>query len=150
MDRVIVFNAGADQVLHHVSLRHAIAMLYRDVARVHAAVPGRMFGPYPQPESLELVSYVYTRWLYLNRRVPCTLVNVLRRDGHRCAYCGRPASTRDHVVPRSRGGPTSWLNLVAACEPCNSFKRDRTPEQAGLRLRVRPFVPSPADLRSLA
>lgn len=147
MDQVVVLNADAHQVLHRVSLQHAVAMLYRDVARVHRAVPGRSFGPYPQPESLVLVSYVYARWLYQRARpVACTLDNVLRRDGHRCAYCGRPASTRDHIVPRSRGGPTSWLNLVAACAACNGFKRDRTPEQAGLRLRVRPFVPTPAEL----
>ncbi len=148
MDRVTVLNADAHQVLHQVSLRHAVAMLYRDVARVHQAVPGRSFGPYPQPESLVLVSYVYTRWLYQRSgRLPCSLANVLRRDGHACAYCGREASTRDHIVPRSRGGPTSWLNLVAACVACNSNKRDRTPEQAGLHLRVQPFVPTAADLR---
>lgn len=142
MNQVVVLNADAHQVLQRVSLQHAVAMLYRDVARVHEAVPGRSFGPYPRPQSLVLVSYVYARWLYQRTRpVSCTLDNVLLRDGHRCAYCGRPASTRDHIVPRSRGGPTSWLNLVAACEPCNSFKRDRTPEQAGLRLRVQPFVP---------
>ncbi len=147
MEQVIVLNADAHQVLHQVSLQHAVTMLYRDVARVHRAVPGRSFGPYPQPQSLVLVSYVYTRWLYQRSgRMPCSLVNVLRRDGHACAYCGGPASTRDHVVPRSRGGPTSWLNLVAACADCNGFKRDRTPEQAGMRLRVQPFVPGPADL----
>ncbi len=148
MDRVIVLNADAHQVLHQVSLRHAVAMLYRDVARVHQSVPGRTFGPYPQPHSLVLVSYVYTRWLYEHSgRLPCSLANVLRRDGHACAYCGREASTRDHIVPRSRGGPTSWLNLVAACAACNGYKRDRTPEQAGMRLRVQPFVPTAADLR---
>ena len=147
MDQVIVFNADAHQVLHRVSLQHAVTMLYRDVARVHQAVPGRSFGPYPQPHSLVLISYVYTRWLYQRARpLPCTPANVLQRDGHRCAYCGRPASTRDHIVPRSRGGPTSWLNLVAACAACNGFKRDRTPEQAGLRLQMQPFVPTPAQL----
>ena len=59
----------------------------------------------------------------------------------------REKYTRDHIVPRSRGGPTSWLNLVAACAACNGFKRDRTPEQAGMRLRMQPFVPTAADLR---
>ncbi|MFT4217291.1 MAG: HNH endonuclease [Micropruina sp.] len=146
MDRVTVLNADAHQVLHEVSLRHAVAMLYRDVARVHEAVPGRSFGPYPQPHSLVLVSYVYTKWLHQRSRpASCTLENVLRRDGHACAYCGRPASTRDHVIPRSRGGPTSWLNLVAACAECNGVKRDRTPEQAGMRLRTQPFVPTAAQ-----
>ena len=60
-------------------------MLYRQVARVREAVPGQRFGPYPRPRSLELVTYVYTRWVYAaTGRLPCTLTNVLRRDGFRC------------------------------------------------------------------
>ena len=53
MTDVIVFNAGGQQVLHRVSLKHAISMLYRQVARVREAVPGQRFGPYPRPRSLE-------------------------------------------------------------------------------------------------
>ena len=148
MTDVIVFNAGGQQVLHRVSLKHAISMLYRQVARVREAVPGQRFGPYPRPRSLELVTYVYTRWVYAaTGRLPCTLTNVLRRDGFRCGYCGGPADTRDHVIPRSRGGATSWTNLVAACADCNGRKRDRTPAQAGMPLQVRPFQPTPAHLR---
>ena len=147
MTDVIVFNAGGQQVLHRVSLKHAISMLYRQVARVHEAVPGERFGPYPRPRSLELVTYVYTRWVYAaTGRLPCTLTNVLRRDGFRCGYCGGPADTRDHVIPRSRGGATSWTNLVAACADCNGRKRDRTPAQAGMPLRVRPFQPTPVEV----
>lgn len=147
MTLVIVLNAGGEQVLHRVTLKHAIRMLYRQVARVHEAVPGETFGPYPMPRSLELVRYVYTRWVYTSTgQLACTLHNVLRRDGFRCAYCGRRASTRDHVVPRSHGGPTTWLNLVAACEPCNGRKRDRTPEQAGMPLGIVPYVPTLTDL----
>ncbi|MBK8445700.1 MAG: HNH endonuclease [Micropruina sp.] len=147
MTDVIVFNAGGHQVLHRVTLQHAIRMLYRNVARVREAVPGERFGPYPRPRSLELINYVYTRWVYHSTgRLPCTLSNVLRRDRFRCAYCGGPADTRDHIVPRSRGGASSWLNLVAACATCNGRKRDRTPAQAGMPLLVRPFVPSASQL----
>lgn len=56
-----------------------------------------------------------------------------------------PAPTRDQVVPRSHGGPTIWLNLAAACEPCNGRKRHRTPEQAGMPLGIVPFVPTLTD-----
>lgn len=147
MTLVLVLNAGGTQVLHRVTLQHAILMLHRNVARVHEAVPGETFGPYPKPRSLELVRYVYTRWVYeATGRLPTTLANVLRRDRFRCGYCGGRASTRDHIVPRSHGGETSWLNLVAACAPCNGRKRDRTPEQAGMRLGLQPFVPTLTDL----
>lgn len=70
--------------------------------------------------------------------------NIFTRDGFRCMYCGVKKSTgRDleleHVIPRSKGGPNSWDNLVAACTPCNRKKNDRTPEEAGMTLIHRPL-----------
>ena len=71
------------------------------------------------------------------------IINVLRRDGHRCQYCGSAERlTLDHVLPRSRGGKDAWENLVAACTPCNNKKSNRTPEEAGMPLARRPFRPS--------
>ena len=67
---------------------------------------------------------------------------MLDRDGHRCGYCGGPATTIDHVRPRSRGGKNHWLNTVAACGGCNQRKGDRTPAEAGLRLRFEPTAPT--------
>ena len=71
--------------------------------------------------------------------------NVAKRDHHTCQYCGAQPGwesiTIDHVVPRSRGGGSSWTNCVAACFRCNARKADRTPEQAGMKLRRRPARP---------
>lgn len=53
------------------------------------------------------------------------LRTVLARGGYRCVYCGRRADTRDHVVPRSRGGANTADNLVAACKRCNNAKGDK-------------------------
>jgi hypothetical protein len=144
---VLILNAGGRQVLGRVSLKHAIGMLYRQVARVHEAVPGESFGPYPVPRSVELVRYIYTRWVYeTTGRVPYSKTGVLRRDHFRCAYCGRPATTVDHVVPRSRGGKSNWLNCVAACVDCNRRKDALTVQEAGLKLKRPPFAPVMADL----
>jgi 5-methylcytosine-specific restriction endonuclease McrA len=83
-------------------------------------------------------------------RLPSTAVtfsrrNVARRDHQTCQYCGAQPGwesiTVDHVVPRSRGGTSSWTNCVAACVACNARKADRTPEQAGMKLRRRPARP---------
>jgi 5-methylcytosine-specific restriction endonuclease McrA len=70
---------------------------------------------------------------------------ILRRDGYRCQYCGRETSqlTIDHVVPRYRGGPHSWENLVAACPQCNRRKGGRTLAEARMELLRRPFEPRP-------
>jgi 5-methylcytosine-specific restriction endonuclease McrA len=80
------------------------------------------------------------------RVVPaCTRRGVLDRDRWTCQYCGRnPGRGKlsvDHVVPRSKGGQTSWDNCVAACTHCNQRKGDRTPEEALLPLRRRPISP---------
>lgn len=143
MADVLVLNAGYEP-LHRVSVNHAVTMLVRGVAVVEEAVEGHRFGPYPLPRVLRLVRYVAMRWRYRAAGRPAvTKEGVKRRDGE-CAYCGGPAETVDHVVPRSRGGDSSWLNLVGACVPCNHRKADRTPLEAGMPLRLAPFVP-PAE-----
>lgn len=82
-----------------------------------------------------------------------TRANVYRRDSHRCQYCGRHGSTArlnlDHVLPRSRGGHTTWRNIVVACVQCNSQKRDRRPDEAGMRLMREPDQPRWQPLRAL-
>ncbi len=148
MTQVVILNAGGQQVLGSVTLRHAIGMLYRQVARVHEAVPGATFGPYPVPRSLELVRWIYTKWVYeATGRLVCSRAAVLRRDGYRCAYCGRTGTTMDHILPKSRGGQTSWTNCVAACVECNNRKAALTPEEAGMKLSVVPRVPVIGELR---
>lgn len=72
--------------------------------------------------------------------------NLFRRDRWTCQYCGVQPGTEeltiDHVVPRSLGGGSTWENCVLACVPCNARKANRTPDQAGMRLRKRPVRPS--------
>ncbi|KIG15548.1 HNH endonuclease family protein [Enhygromyxa salina] len=67
------------------------------------------------------------------------------RDRYTCQYCGNRPSRRDltldHVLPRHRGGPTSWDNIVTACSPCNLRKGGRTPDEANMPLHVRPLRP---------
>jgi 5-methylcytosine-specific restriction endonuclease McrA len=85
----------------------------------------------PNPLVIRLryvVKVPYHRRTALSRRA------VFVRDEHRCQYCGAHADSIDHVVPRSKGGPHTWENVAAACRPCNLTKRDRTPDEAGMRL----------------
>lgn len=64
--------------------------------------------------------------------------SILKRDGYRCQYagCDRKGTTVDHVLPRCQGGLSTWANLVACCQKCNSTKGGRTPEQAGMKLKA--------------
>ncbi|GAB3623109.1 HNH endonuclease [Mariniluteicoccus endophyticus] len=146
MSGVLVLNAD-NTALHRVSVQHAIGMLVREVAIVEEAQEGRAIGPYPWPLVLRLVRYVKTAFLY-GRSPGWTKRGVLKRDRHTCAYCGAYASTVDHLLPSSRGGPNSWTNTVAACGPCNLAKADRTPEEAGMALRFRAYTPSRAELNA--
>jgi 5-methylcytosine-specific restriction endonuclease McrA len=140
MSAVLVLNADFGP-LQRVSLRHAIRMLFRQVAVVHECQPDRQIGVYPMPTVVRLVSYVVTRWRH-SRGPAWSRAGVLARDRHTCAFCGGAASTVDHVLPRSRGGGNEWLNTVAACGRCNNRKGDRTPTEARMPLRFTPYAPS--------
>jgi 5-methylcytosine-specific restriction endonuclease McrA len=74
--------------------------------------------------------------------VPLSRKALFSRDGGKCAFCGDPGDTIDHVQPRSKGGKHTWSNVVTACVRCNSIKADRTPEEADMPLRYKPFEPT--------
>ncbi|GAB2732256.1 HNH endonuclease [Nocardioides pakistanensis] len=147
MTQVIILNASYER-LGATSVKHAINMLVRKVAEVEEHEEGRSIGPYPWPRVLRLVRYVAAKWLH--RPAACTKSGVLRRDRRRCAYCGKRGETIDHVVPQAMGGPNTWANLVTACSPCNNRKDCRTPEQAGMPLRYRPWTPTLAQLLAMS
>jgi 5-methylcytosine-specific restriction endonuclease McrA len=94
------------------------------------------------PEIMLLVHYDQVP----RRRVTFSRRNVYRRDDYTCQYCGaRPSLeelTVDHVLPRSRGGRTSWTNCVLSCVRCNRRKANRTLAEAGVRLIREPREPS--------
>jgi len=149
------------QPVHVTSVRRAVSLLYQGVARAideqyrlldfesWAAVtvaaqeeaihtPSRAIRV---PRVVVLVAHAHLP----HHRVRFSRLNVFARDGSTCQYCGRrlPRSelNLDHVVPRSRGGSTSWENVVCSCVACNLRKGGRTPEEAGLRLLRAPARP---------
>lgn len=140
---VVLLNASYEP-LGRVSFQHAVRMLFREVAQVEEQHGDRMIGPHPWPRVIRLVRYVAAHWLH--RPAGYSRTGVLARDKHTCAYCGRHASTVDHVLPQSRGGASTWHNAVAACASCNHRKANRTPSEAGLKLRLTPYAPTRAQL----
>lgn len=119
--------------------------------------PGRLLGfgfSVAVPEVIALKTYDG----YPVRGVAFTRRNVYRRDAHACQYCGRRPGlaelTIDHVLPRSRGGPSSWDNCVTACRPCNARKANRLPHEVELVLSRPPSAPrwpgglDPASVRA--
>lgn len=98
-------------------------------------------GSYCIPKTIKLTYEMAIPELEL----PFSRENIFIRDEYACQYCGRKFSfeelTLDHVFPKSRGGETSWKNIVACCKSCNQKKADRTPEEADMLLLNEPIVP---------
>lgn len=143
MTSVAVIN-HAGITLHRVSVKHAVKMLWRQVVISVEEDASVKFGPYPRPIVVQLVRDVFAKWLY--GPAAYNKSSLHKRDRHLCLYCGRRGSTVDHLLPQSRGGRDTWLNCVTACVDCNGRKGDRTPSEAGMRLRHQPTVPKRIDL----
>ncbi|MFC5907369.1 HNH endonuclease [Streptacidiphilus monticola] len=143
MRNTLVLNASYEP-LAAVTQQRAVVLVLQDKAVVEEAHPLRVVRggtlELPAPRVVRLRRYVKVPF---RQRAAWSRRGVLVRDGFRCAYCGRRATTVDHVVPRSRGGGDTWLNTVAACAADNHRKADRTPEQAGMVLLRKPFEPTP-------
>ncbi|ASD22969.1 MULTISPECIES: HNH endonuclease [Cryobacterium] len=139
--RTLVLNAGYEP-LAVVSFKRALVLVMNQKATIIQADQGHPV--WAATESWERPSVILlTRYVRLprSRAVPVSRRGVLRRDDHRCGYCGKNASTIDHVQPRSRGGRDTWDNLVACCLRCNNLKSDRTPAEMGWDLRFDPRMP---------
>lgn len=99
-------------------------------------------GQIPAPEVVVLKHYSERP----PRKVGFSRLNLAKRDDFTCQYCGEKIdydrTTVEHILPRSRGGPTTWENCVAACKDCNTRKRNLTPQEAKMPLRKVPTAPA--------
>lgn len=140
---VLVLNASYEPI-NICAARRAMILILKGVA---AAEEHSHTHVHSARASIKLPSVIR---LLEYRRIPhqgrsLSRKNILLRDRYTCQYCGRvlPSSelTLDHVVPRSRGGDSTWENLVACCNPCNNRKGNRTPDEANMKLAraPRPF-----------
>lgn len=141
MSRALVLNATYEP-LCVVPSRRALLLVMADKAEtlertgrvLHAALVA-----FDEPSVVRLCRYVRVPLPVrraLNRRA------VFLRDDDTCQYCGAPAESIDHVVPRSRGGQHTWENVVAACLRCNTQKRDRLLHETSMRLPRPPRPPA--------
>ena len=157
--------------VHVVNVRRAFGLLYRDLAEVLDVEAGQ-YANYDFASWLEMselraeIKGEHDDWIRavtFDVQVPRIIrllkydkvpkqstrfnrKNLFARDGNQCQYCGRILASGqlsiDHVVPRSRGGGTTWDNVVACCVRCNSRKGGRTPQEAHMKLLQQPRKPS--------
>ena len=145
MRKVLVLNTTYEP-LNVCSVRRALVLLLKDKAEVleqSGAAFRSEHAPSPVPPSSACAPTCASRAGAAPARISRRAV--FARDRHRCQYCGSERHlTVDHVVPRSKGGPDTWDNLVTSCAPCNRKKGDRPAHAAGLRLTRPPRPPEPA------
>ena len=112
-----------------------------DVMEYYDRVVRTTSDEWPLPAVIRLRQYLRIK----RRDVALTRRNLMLRDQATCQYCCGSATNRemtiDHVIPRSKGGPHAWTNVVLACGPCNRRKGSRTPKQARMPLLTQPMAP---------
>ena len=151
MQNVLVLNASYEP-LNVTTVRRAHVLVFKGKAEVIEELDRPLTSAstaYAWPHVIRLVHYV---------RVPRTVQRkisrraLFARDGWRCVYCGSSGGrlTLDHVVPRSRGGESTWENVVTSCAPCNLRKGNRLPHEVHMELRHQPRPPAPVLFISLA
>ena len=157
-------------VVHVTNVRRALALLFRDVAEVVHIEQGHFsahtIDSWRELSALEALDRTpdqdWIRGVGYELQAPrvirlpgCNQLpresmrfnrkNVFARDANRCQYCNRNQPTSelslDHVIPKSKGGPTTWDNIVCACVACNVRKGGRTPREAGMVLTRKPRKP---------
>jgi 5-methylcytosine-specific restriction endonuclease McrA len=141
--KVLVLNHNYEP-LSVCNVKKAVILLYLGKAELVEPYDGKFLHsvsvtiPFPSIVRLSIYVRVPFKKIVLSRK------NILRRDGHRCQYCGRSdvSLTVDHIIPRARGGEDTWENLVCACVRCNNKKGDRAPAEAQMALVRKPIRPN--------
>ncbi len=150
---VLVLNADFRPLSYYPlslwSWEDAIRAVYRGTVTVLSEYEREIHSP---SKTMKLPSVIALKDFVQPQKKPAfTRFNVFLRDLWTCQYCGDKFRTTDltfdHVVPRCRGGQTTWDNIVTACRQCNSVKGWQSPDQCGMRLKSRPTTPTIYELQ---
>jgi 5-methylcytosine-specific restriction endonuclease McrA len=142
--RVLVLNATYEPI-NVCTVRRATVLLLKQKAELVEQSAWALRSEHtrmPRPVVIRLMTFVKVPRDTHRRKI--TRRAVFARDGWTCQYCGsRTNLTVDHVIPRSKGGPSTWENIVASCAPCNRRKGDQLPVQANMVPKQKPKAPNP-------
>lgn len=158
--RILRLNASG-MPLEWLSWQEAVVLYARDVVvwsigdQVRTVLGGwnRHTGAQSEISLPSIIASAGERFAKPRTTYPLTNRTLFARDGYLCMYCGKDFPehqlTRDHILPRSRGGKDHWMNVVAACRRCNQHKGHRTIEASGLELIATPYRPNQAEYLAL-
>lgn len=147
MIRQVLLLNSSEEVINIIDWKKAINLLFS----------GKAIAPYNYSDTYTIktstASFQLPSAIILNTYVKLpykvaslTRKNIVKRDSHTCQYCDthleKTEATIDHVMPTSRGGKHEWKNVVACCRRCNAKKANKTPTEAGMKLRINPYAPT--------
>ena len=141
---VLVLN-NTFEPLQILTLQKALKLLMKEKAEIIKIIPDRVIRSVSSsmvwPSVIRLFKYIK----HQKRSLPYSRRNILVRDKFICSYCGKSNTkmTVDHIIPTSRGGKTSWENVVACCERCNTRKGNKMLYEVDMKLSFTPRKPSP-------
>jgi 5-methylcytosine-specific restriction endonuclease McrA len=141
MEKTLVLNADYRPIAV-VPLHRAVIMVFLERATIVETDGSYLHSQREIFETPSVIKLTEFARIPFTRKVPVTRRSVLQRDNFTCGYCGGKADTIDHVIPRAQGGPHVWRNVAAACKACNGRKGAKTPAEAGMPLRIKPFEPA--------
>lgn len=141
-NRVLVLNQDYSPMTV-CSVERAFLLIYLKKAELLNAVKSKelrsVCATFPFPSVIKINRYVSMPYM----GVVLTRQNIFRRDSHECQYCGTHKDlTLDHLIPRSKGGKSTWSNLVTACRRCNARKGDYLIDQIDMQPKTLPHKPS--------
>lgn len=142
MNAVLVLNQDYTPITI-CTVQRAFTLMFLQKAELITELKGKKLrsvtSSFPFPSVIKIKYYVTIPY----KGVVMSRHNIFKRDGGKCQYCGTNKDlTIDHVQPRSKGGKSTWTNLVTACKKCNSKKSDYSLEKVGMQLRNQPVKPS--------
>ncbi len=142
MNSVLVLNQDYSP-LTICSVQRAFLLVFLNKAELLNDVKERQLRTVSQAYAFPSVIKIHQYISLPYKGVVLTRHNIFKRDGNKCQYCGTSKDlTLDHLIPRSKGGKSSWTNLVTACKKCNAKKGDYSPDKVGMKLMNPPFKPS--------
>lgn len=147
MNNVLVLNQGM-MPINIITWQRAFTLISKDKVEIIEVYDDKIFQTFGEafkaPCVIRLKYFMFPHH-NVDFYQPFTRQNVWERDHGKCQYCGELISrnkfTFDHVIPKSRGGLTNWKNIVCSCLRCNNRKSNKTPSEAGMILRQKPFAP---------
>lgn len=142
MNSVLVLNQDYSP-LTVCSVQRAFTLMFLNKAELLSSLKDKKLrsvnNSFPFPSVIKINKYINIPY----KGVLMSRHNIFKRDESQCQYCGSSRNlTIDHIIPRSKGGKSTWTNLVTACHSCNSKKGDSTLEKIGMKLLRKPIKPS--------